>query len=279
MSIYPIIKLPRKIKQAYEAQPAAVFQPPAAPLEPLALKPPRRFNPELLGAEFLLLSMLSGGISIYLHWLTCLLLWVIGVALIFAQAIAMNGQYDQLWREHRDRMDRALRQQWEAEFERSRWERLQTPAGIAQYRRTKIAAHLAASSPARPISPATTPIDRQFAQTLTQYFSHKVHVDKGSGLMLIDQESGLHISIIIDRLPQAVAGIAAGSFIEDDLYLDRCWVVARFTSNQAHRAADSCCKALAEVCAELLQDNSWLPPFNQVPDLWALAEIEVASAI
>jgi hypothetical protein len=269
MSVYPIVKLPRKIKQAYEAQPTAVFSAPAAH-ETAELNPPRRFNTELLLAEALLLTIIVGGLALYVSWIAGILLWLIGMVLILAQASAMDGRYAQLWREYRDQTDRLQRQQWEAEFEKTRWARLQTPEGIAQYRRQKINEQLVASLPAQPCGEDLKVIDRRLALTLQEYFPHQLSLGKGSGLMLIDVESGLHISIIIDDQPQLVAGVASGSFIEDDLYLDRNWVVARFTADQVNQAVDSCCKALAEICAELLQEPEWLRPFGQVPDLWAL---------
>jgi hypothetical protein len=275
MSVYPIVKLPRKIKQAYEAQPSAIFSPPVAS-ETVELEAPRRFNTELLLAEASLLTVLACVIGLYLSWYAALLLWLVVIALILAQASAMDGQYAQRWREYRDRMDRLQRQQWEEEFERTRWARLQTPEGIAQYRRQKIREQLVASMPAQPCREEVQPIDQHFALTLHEYFPHQVALGKGSGLMLIDVESGLQIGIIIDEQPQRVAGMASGSFIEDDLYLDRNWVVARFTAEQVNQAADSCCKALAEIYAELLQEQEWLRPFSQVPDLWALPKEDVA---
>ncbi len=269
MSVYPIVKLPRKIKQAYEAQPAAVFSTPAV-IETSELNPPRRFNTELLMTEAILLTVIAGGIALYVIWVAGILLWLIGIAAILAQASAMDGRYAQLWREYRDRIDRLQRQQWEEEFERTRWARLQTPEGIAQYRRQKIHEQLVASLPAQLSGVDLQVIDRHLALTLHEYFPHQLSLGKGSGLMLIDVESGLHISIIIDDQPQLVAGVASGSFLEDDLYLDRNWVVVRFTAEQVTQAVDSCCKALAEICAELLQEQAWLRPFSQVPDLWAL---------
>jgi hypothetical protein len=269
MSVYPIVKLPRKIKQAYEAQPSAVFSTPLA-IKTSKLKPPRRFNTELLLTEALLLTVMAGGLTFYVSWIAGILLWLIGIALILAQASEMDGSYAQRWREYRDQMDRLQRQQWEAEFERTRWARLQTPEGVAQYRRQKIHEQLVASMPAQPGGEDLNVTDRRLALTLQEYFPDQLSLGQGSGLMLIDTASGLHISVIIDDRPQLVAGVASGSFLEDDLYLDRNWVVVRFTAEQVNQAVDSCCKALAEICAELLQAPEWLRPFSQVPDLWAL---------
>jgi hypothetical protein len=91
--------------------------------------------------------------------------------------------------------------------------------------------------------------------------------------MLIDELSRLHISISIDSVPQRVAGVAAGSFLEDDHHLNQGWVVVRFSADQVRNTPDSCCKTLAEIGAELLQNPGWLEPFAEVYDLWQVPEV------
>jgi hypothetical protein len=270
VSVYPIVKLPRKVQQAYAAAPQeSLFDPPQR-LDAVAPAPPRRFYTEMLATEITLFSIVCVAIGFYGSWLAGVLLWLIGVALIAAQASRMDASYGQRWCDYREKTDRHLRQQWEADFEQARWERLQTPDGVAQYRRQLISTLLLASHEAVANSDSLPSIYRQFAQTLNQYFPRQVFLETGSGLMLIESPSNLHISIIIDEQPQKVAGIAAGSFIEDDLYLDRGWVVARFTAEQVIQYPDCCSKALAEIFMELLQDPAWTRSFGSVPDLWAL---------
>jgi hypothetical protein len=270
VSVYPIVKLPRKVQQAYAAAPQeSLFDPPQR-VDAVAPAPPRRFHTEMLATESVLLSVFCGAIGFYGAWLAGVLLWLIGIAMIAVQASRMDASYGQRWCDYREKTDRHLRQQWEAEFEQARWERLQTPDGIAQYRRQLISTLLLASNEAVANSDPLPSIYRQFAQTLNQYFPRQVFLETGSGLMLIEAQSNLHISIVIDERPQKVAGIAAGSFIEDDLYLDRGWVVARFTAEQVTQYPDCCSKALAEIFMELLQDPAWIEPFGSIPDLWAL---------
>jgi hypothetical protein len=270
VSVYPIVKLPRKVQQAYAAAPQeSLFDPPKL-VDAVAPKPPRRFHSEMLAVESTLLSVVCGVIGFYGSWLPGVMLWLIGIALFAAQASRMDASYGQRWCNYREKTDRHLRQQWEAEFEKARWERLQTPDGIAQYRRQLISTLLLASDAAGANLDPLPSIYQRFANTLSQYFPRQVYLELGSGLMLIEAQSNLHISIMIDERPQKVAGIAAGSFIEDDLYLDRGWVLARFTVEQVANYPESCSKALAEILMELLQDSAWTNPFTETPDLWTL---------
>jgi hypothetical protein len=279
MSVYPIIKLPRPIKQAYAVESYVPLFDPQPMLEKNpTVAVPQQLALRLLAIEAAILTMLAGSLGLLGQGIVGLGLWLLGIGLVFFQASYMKKSYAQRWRRYREQTELLQRQQWEQEFEMARWERLQTPDGIAKFRRRKIGELLASSLVASDIEKETSLLEEQLGIALHQYFPHHTQLGKGSGLMLIDRQSGLHISIIIDTQPQPVAGVAAGSFIEDDLYLDRCWVVARFTAEQVDRAVDSCCKAVAEVCAELLQNNNWLQPFAQVPDLWAMEKLSNSSS-
>lgn len=273
MSIYPIIKLPRAVKQAYAAEPIAPPFQTQAPLDTATLITPQRFNLPLLAGEASLLSLSSGILGLGSQPVAALVIWLVGMALILAQAQAMESSYAERWRQYREQVDRQGRQQWEQDFLQARWERLQTPEGIAQYRRRRISELLSTSAVATPKLPLDIPereLYVRLARQMDRHFPQCIHLHVGSGLMFIDRRSNLHISIAIDTKPQTIAGTAAGSFLEDDWYLEQGWMVARFTATQATQAPDSCAKAIAEICTELLQDKRWVEPLKQTPDLWTL---------
>ncbi|OLP17385.1 hypothetical protein BST81_16430 [Leptolyngbya sp. 'hensonii'] len=50
-------------------------------------------------------------------------------------------------------------------------------------------------------------------------------------------------------------------------FLNRGWIVIRFSEEQAMRQANSCCKTIAATIAQILTDPSYLLPFSEVPDL------------
>ena len=169
-------------------------------------------------------------------------------------------------------MDRFRRQQWETDFDRTRSESLQTEEGASSYRRQRVAEILARTMTPNVQEEELASLPTAFMTTLSRWFPNKIYGGIGSGLMLIDEYSRLHISISIDSIPRRAAGVAVGSFLEDDHHLNQGWVVVRFSADQVRNTPDSCCKTLAEIGAELLQNPLWLDPFADVYDLWQVPE-------
>jgi hypothetical protein len=269
MSIYPIVKLPSRVKRAYQEDfTQSVFN---AQHVTHPGEQPRQFNWGVLGAESCAAVLCCAVANYYMGWFVGGAVLISGILLLISQVAAMQASFGQRWYDYRQQVDQFQRQQWEADFERTRHERLQTHEGLSSYRRQRIAELLAC---------ATTPgandteinLFPEFFVALEKWFPGKIHFGVGSGLMLIDQNSRLHISVMVDQIPQRVAGVAAGSFMEDDQYLHEGWIVVRFSAEQTRLHADSCCKTLAEIGAELLQSSVWLRPFAEVYDLWQIPE-------
>jgi hypothetical protein len=271
MSVYPIVKLPRKIKKAYQSDVACpIFETQQLLQNPG--QPPRRFNLWALGIEAGLAIIISGIANIAMGWFVATAILVSGLLFLLAHVSAMHTSYSNRWYEYHQQMDRFRRQQWEDEFDRTRNERLQTQDGINSYRRHRVAEVLAQTLTPEPATEELASLPTAFITTLSHWFPRKIHGNIGSGLMMIDPDSRLHISISIDAIPQRVAGVAAGSFLEDDQNLHQGWVVVRFSADQVRHHPDSCCKTLAEIAAELLQNPAWLQPFANVYDLWQIPE-------
>jgi hypothetical protein len=268
MSVYPIVKLPRNIKKAYQEDLSLpIFNVQKVLSHPG--KPPQRLNLWWLGAEACAVVVCGTAAYSTMGWFVSMAVTVSGLLFLLSHLGAMQTSYSQRWYVYRQQVDQFQRQEWEADFDRTRSERLQTPEGMSSYRRHRVAELLAQTTTAQ-TAQVETNIPPELAATLADRFPGKIQVGVGSGLMLIDQNSRLHISILVDQVPQRVAGIAAGSFIEDDQYLAASWIVVRFSAEQARQYPDSCCKTLAEIGGELLQNANWLEPFAEVYDLWQI---------
>jgi hypothetical protein len=269
MSVYPIVKLPRHVKKAYQADLALpVFE--SQPLLQNPGQPPIRFNFWILGVEAFLVVIVGAIANYEMGLLVGGATLVSGVLFMLAHVGGMQASYQSRWYEYHQQMDRFRRQQWETDFDRTRSERLQTEEGISSYRRQRVAEILARTMTPNVAEAELASLPTAFMTTLSRWFPHKIYSGIGSGLMLIDEHSRLHISIVIDSVPQRVA--AAGSFLEDDHHLNQGWVVVRFSVDQVRNTPDSCCKTLAEIGAELLQNPEWLKPFADVYDLWQVPE-------
>jgi hypothetical protein len=278
MSVYPIVKLPRKIKKAYQAD----LHLPVFDVQPLLQnpgQPPCRFNLGVLGSEAFLVVILGGTANYFMGWFVAGALIISGLLFLLAHIGGMQASYQGRWYEYHQQMDRFRRQQWEADFDRTRHERLQTTEGMASYRRQRVAEFLARTITPELAADEQLSLPTDFIATLSRWFPNKIYPGIGSGLMLIDEMSRLHISISIDTIPQSVAGVAAGSFLEDDQNLRQGWIVVRFSDEQILNYPDSCCKTLAEIGAELLQNPDWLHPFADVYDLWQVPVCDNAPGV
>jgi hypothetical protein len=265
MSVYPIVKLPRHIQKAYQADLSLpIFSTQKVLIHPG--KPPQRLNLWLLGAEACAVVLCGAAAYSTMGWFVTSAVIVSGLLFLLAHVGAMQAGYSQRWYLYRQQVDQFQRQEWETDFDRTRSERLQTPEGMSSYRRHRVAELLARTATPQ-ITDVETNIPAELVATLADRFPNSIQVGIGSGLMLIDQNSRLHISILVDQVHQRLAGIAASNVIEDDQYLAASWVVVRFNAQQAQQYPDSCCKTLAEIAAELLQNPAWLEPFAEVYDL------------
>jgi hypothetical protein len=275
MSVYPIVKLPRHIKKAYQADIALpVFD--SQPLLQNPGQPPRRFNFWVLALEAFLVVIVG---TIANYWMGLLVggaTLVSGVLFMLAHVGGMQASYKSRWYEYHQKIDRFRRQQWETDFDRTRSERLQTEEGVSSYRRQRVAEILARTMTPTIYEEELASLPTAFMTTLSRWFPNKIYGGIGSGLMLIDEASRLHISVSIDTIPQRAAGTASGSFLEDDQHLNQGWVVVRFSADQVRNTPDSCCKTLAEIGAELLQNPAWLEPFADVYDLWQVPEESIS---
>jgi hypothetical protein len=272
MSSYPIIKIPDALERAYRSQPVlANFEPYHSP-DPISV--PQHFNLPVLAIEAVLAILIGGRCWKCSGWLG-IGTSVGGLILVMIHAWAMNNTYADRWYLYRTQSDRDQQQQWEVQLSQARSERLQTDDGIARYRRQKVSAVLKHTQAHRRAVGSLSPAAAQFAKILAKWFPE--HINTDAGIALIDRDSNLHISLEVDEPYQKINGEIqathyAGATADqqhNNYYLDRGWVVVRFSALQTADHADSCCKVIAELAAEFLQNENWLAPFATVDNLAA----------
>jgi hypothetical protein len=271
MSVYPIVKLPRQVKKAYHADLALpVFE--SQPLLQNPGQPPSHFNYWILGLEAFLVVILGAVASYWISTFIAVATIISGMLFLLAHVGGMKASYQGRRQKYHQQMDRFRRQQWEADFDRTRLANLQTAAGVSSHRRRQVAEILARTMTPELAQEESVSLPTAFITTLSRWFPQKIYGGIGSGLMLIDEISRLHISISIDNVSQQMAGVTVASFLADDYHLNQGWIVVHFSADQVQNTPDSCCKALAEIGAELLQNPAWLEPFAEVYDLWQVPE-------
>ncbi len=126
--------------------------------------------------------------------------------------------------------------------------------------------------------------EEQFAQLLKRNFLGKIH----TGLTLkipgydypytpdiayIDEVLNLHIDIEIDE-PYVYETVQPTHYLNGDkdtrrntFFLERGWVVIRFSEEQVMKSGQSCCREVAQVIAALLGEETVLIPFQKVAPL------------
>ncbi len=128
-----------------------------------------------------------------------------------------------------------------------------------------------------------TSAETQFLHRLNYYFSGKVFprsfFSPGGvspyvmDFAYIDASIGLRIDIEIDE-PFDPEGLTPSHYLRNvqdqmwnDFLLSKGWSVIRFSVSQMKYVPDSCCKAVATLIHNILEDDVILNPFKQIVDL------------
>jgi hypothetical protein len=265
--------------------------------------------PAGIGLALALMSLGSPGLTIFLVALTGLVVVGMGIGHIQSQTHSY-AQRLQLWQAYKQQYP-GLRQVYEQQVEQQQQahqhalehhqrecDRLRAEAHSPQHVQAYRAERL------RPLLQLTTPPDgcntgarpgrynSILKNLLSSYFPGKVH----SGLCLlipdypypytpdiayIDPNLNLHIDIEVDEPYVARSGKPHHCTGSDDrqnrFFLDRNWVVIRFSEEQVVRHTESCCKVVAQAIADITADPIVMARFSHAPDLprrpqWTEAE-------
>jgi hypothetical protein len=187
--------------------------------------------------------------------------------------------------EQKDLKDRQL----EAQYQQLIAE-LHSPEAIATYRHSLVSDAASQMLPHEGLGEASVgSFDGYLVSRLEEYFGEdriftgiKVYGNKQGNYLVpdavyIDMDIGLHIAIESDEpysLKQTNYGepIHYIGYLDDErreeVYVNKYkWILVRFAEEQVIRYADSCCKKIAQLLAEILSDPSYLTPFAEVSDL------------
>ena len=286
---YPSIQYPHRITTARQLDP---------PVPVLRARSPRQ--PQRISRAY---TILETGILLmftYILWILTDPLLTIGICLIGAVAtgIHMGWQWRSFPRRQQDHTQKLrLYQQAKAQHE-AKVRQIRSPEGIRQYQHQALLQAFSNSDP-----PDTDGQGRRggseekFEIKLRAAFPGKILKGRPGfaipdfpypytpDMIYHDPALKLWIDIEIDEPyswstgePIHYQGLDK-QLRRDQFFLDKGWIVIRFAEEQVVRFPRSCCKVIALVLAELLEDGNYLDPYDQVPDLpqisqWTREEAE-----
>jgi hypothetical protein len=227
---------------------------------------------------------------------------LVSFAAIAYAAWSMNQSYPQRKREHDDYRKKYPRLMQEHMRARDRHTeeliRLNSPDNIAKYQQEQLILALKQTEPHDGENSTAQEgfSEAKFYAHLNHHFKGKIHRKLTStnqfkppynlyspDFAYIDRSLSLYIDIEIDEpyayntgKPTHYDG-ATNDFNRNNHFLARNWLVIRFAEEQVVRSPKSCCKAIAQVIAEVIGDSLELMQFSGVPDLptmrqWTEAE-------
>ncbi|MFN3927325.1 MAG: UvrD-helicase domain-containing protein [Pseudanabaenaceae cyanobacterium] len=296
---YPLILLPKEIKDIVTTQPTPTPFRLAPPPKPSLTQPqPIQLSWVIailsLGIASSIIFLISGKLENTFPFLVIvLILTVIAVGYTIQYS---RKTYPLRLREYERQLQR-YQQQLES-YDRAKQAYAEeqalfrTPDGIRQVRQLRLKKALATvKTDGIAPNPNIGRTENYFLSILEQYFPDKIYIDRkisipntdqhySPDLIYIDTEYNLHIDIEIDE-PYSLSHQQPVHYIGKDdqrnqTILERKWVIIRFAEEQIVRYPEACCKTIAKVIAEITQTE--IPPSLQAhPDLepypmWTLAQ-------
>ncbi len=299
MSQFPIVLIPPSIERVRSALP---------PREPFAETPPEKpgFAPQKLNTSVLaietvvavpVVSIISQGQS-GLWWF----LFLVAIGAIVTHAWHQLNTYPQRKLEHNRKVaaypgNLESYNRRKQEYEQIAKEAL-SPERVAEFRYKLLLQVLSQTVPHDGAGSLATVgnAEAQFGRYLNCYFPNKIH--KRLTLQIpdfeypytpdfayIDRELNLYIDIELDEPYVYQTGEPThylGAWKDnnrDRFFINRGWVVIRFSEEQVICYPDSCCKTIAQVIAQITGNEFILKEFSSVLDLQPVrqwTEVEAA---
>lgn len=297
MSYFPIIKTPQEIKQIQCAFPSKIPFTESPPIQ--SVEEPQKYNLTLIFLEsvlaFTIIPIISQSIPTIGFFLFILAIGTIAIQTWLQYESYPNRlqkyryqvkDYNTKLLEYKDRKHKHEQEQKIA----------QSPARIARWRREQMSEILKYTTPHDGNRSSATKgfSEEKFKGYLNQYFSNKIH----TGLTLkfsdsyhpyapdftyIDREINLYVDIEIDEPYVYHTGQPThfqGAWKDDkrnNFFNEKLWAVIRFSEEQVVCYPHSCCKTIAREISQIIQDDSVLNQFANIPDLqeqkqWTEAE-------
>ena len=280
MTTFPIVLIPSVIRNVKSAMPIVPAFTAIAPSQPSS--PPQPYEVNLLIIE----SVFALIFGIIIPVVGAL----IGFALVAYHAWTMNQSFPKRKREHDDYVRRypSLVQQYQAAKDSHSAEVavIHRPENVARYQQEQLLLTLRQTEPHDGENSTAQKgfSEDKFYSYLNHHFKGKIHRSLTSTIpnfehpyspdfTYIDRSLSLYIDIEIDEPyyhntgePTHFEG-ATKDINRNNHFLAKNWLVIRFAEEQVVRCPKSCCKAIAQLIAEVIGDSLELRQFNGVEDL------------
>lgn len=279
MSQYPIILYPKSLEAALSTKPSIPTFQEVPPQPPGA--DPQKLEKWVLATSAgltLLFSLIWGFLGFAVGGLICGA-WTWYHVQTFIERKKHHVQLKDKYSEQKRDFERRKRQHHQHFY------KLLSPENVAKFR------HEQALGVLKTVHlPDTTKFSRRgaseasFEAQLQRYFQGYICTDLAlknpnykypyaPDFIYADSKLNLHIDIEIDEpyIYHTGEPIHFKGYWKDEkrnqFFLDRGWVVIRFSEEQVLRHPKSCCKTIATVISAVLQNEVPLTPFQDVPDL------------
>ena len=263
--------------------------------------PPEIYDQRLFTKWGIVGFIMSSVLAFFNIWLGITAI-AISALMVAYLAWSMNQSFPQRKREHDDQVRKYPRllqsyQQAKREYQEE-IKHIHSHENVAAYRKLELLRILRQTNPHDGgNSKAQVGFsEAKFYAYLTHYFKDKVK--RGLTLNIpnfkhhyspdfvyIDKSVNLYIDIEIDE-PYAYNSKVATHFVgsskdinRNNFFLNRNWLVIRFSEEQVVRYPQSCCKAIAKVIANVLGDNLYLSQFAMVTDLEPMKQWTESEAV
>ncbi|MCL6753642.1 hypothetical protein KBT16_22800 [Nostoc sp. CCCryo 231-06] len=300
MSQYPIILIPGDIQRAKSAlPPEPIFT------EPLPQQPgaePQKLNTTVIVVEATVATVPSVAIASQGGTMPGLLLFLAAAGAIAAQAWHQITTYPQRKQKHDGEVaDYPRKLESHKQKEREHQEEVKaarSPERVTEFRYKLLLKVLSQTVPHDGNNGGAKEgwAEAQFCNYLNRHFSGKIHkkltlqipdldYPYSPDFAYIDQGLNLRIDIEIDE-PYVYHTGKPTHYVEsskdskrNNFFINKGWVVIRFSEEQIVRCPDSCCKTVAQVIAQVTENNSILNHFASFSELQPMKQWTQAEAM
>lgn len=282
MTYYPIIIIPKPLQKLKSAMPQVPkFQEP----QPRSPKTPQPIEIKLIILETFAILGISLGLG-FINSSVGISFLVLGFGAIAIQSLILKSNYpDRLQQYEQDLQDYPHKletyDRLKAEHDEE-VQRLLSPENITEFRQRQLLDILKQTKPHNGTnSKAKRGIsEAKFAKHLRRYFEDNIHerltltipnstYPYSPDFAYIDRGLNLYIDIEIDEPyshSQPIHYVGKDDR-RNQFFVSRGWIVIRFSEEQVVHYPRQCCRAIAEVIADILGDGLELTRFETTPPL------------
>ena len=297
MTTFPIFLVPDRILRAKNAMPIVPLFSAIAPSKPSS--PPQPYDTNAL-MTYVTIGFAVSVIFVFINLVLGAVTGLLSMAAIAYLAWTMNQSFPKRKREHDDydRKYPRLVQQYQAAKDSHSAEvaKINSPENIARYQQEQLLLALRQTTPHDGENSTAQEgfSEPKFYPHLNHYFRGRIHRKLTSTIpnyehpyspdfAYIDRSLSLYIDIEIDepyyhKTGQPTHFVGATKDIDrNNHFLAKNWLVIRFAEEEIARCPKSCCKAIAQIIAEVIGDDLELRQFSGIEDLenrkqWTEAE-------